>query len=527
MPLVKYDALGSDLGQQQHINLSPAALVEQALMREEGHLSTTGALVCRTGVFTGRSPEDRYFVRRPEVEAAIWWGSVNQGISVDYAQGLLDKMRNFLQDKTLFVRDAYLGTVRDCGLSLRVFNTLAWHNLFCHNLFLRVPAAELAAFNPDFTIICAPDFEADPAVDGTRSKNFVIIDLVKQMILIGGTSYAGEMKKSMFTVMNYLLPERHSVLPMHCSANLGPKNDVAIFFGLSGTGKTTLSADVDRQLIGDDEHGWGADKVFNFEGGCYAKTIDLTEEKEPQIYRAIRFGTIVENTPFVADSRVIDYTDDSITENTRTAYPLHYIDGAIIPSMAGLPRHIFYLTADAFGVLPVISRLSTEQAMYHFISGYTAKVAGTEEGITEPQTVFSACFGSPFLPLHPTRYATLLGEKLRQHDTQVWLINTGWVGGGYGVGDRIALAHTRALIRAAMADQLEKVSYVTHQVFGLQMPTTCPQVPAHLLNPRGLWADTQAYDMAAQQLAQAFAQNFEKYADLSHKSVLEGAPNVT
>ena len=523
MSVFEYDSLGS----KQHINVSVAALVEQALLRGEGELASTGALVCNTGKFTGRSPRDRYFVRDAGVEDHIWWDGVNQGISAADAQGLVDKAVAFLADKTVFVRDAYVGAAAGYRLSLRVFNTWAWHNLFCHNLFLRVPASEQADFSPTFTVICVPEFVADPSTDGTRSSNFVIIDLTKKLVLIGGTGYAGEMKKSMFTVMNYLLPQTHGVLPMHCAANVSESGSVGLFFGLSGTGKTTLSADPTRRLIGDDEHGWSEDAVFNFEGGCYAKTIRLSAQYEPQIYHAIRFGAIVENTPFIGTSREVDYDSQVLTENTRTAYPLDHIANVVSPSIGGIPAHVFYLTADAFGVLPAISRLTPAQAMYHFISGYTAKVAGTEADVTEPQAVFSACFGAPFLPLHPMRYAEMLGQKLADHDTQVWLINTGWTGGPYGVGERIALPYTRALIQAALSGSLADVPYVQHPHFGLAMPTRCPsdvEVPDEVLDPRGLWANKTAYDTAALQLATLFHKNFEKYRLQDDDAILAGAP---
>ena len=391
-------------------------------------------------------------------------------------------------------------------------------------MFLRVRDPQsLHDFLPQFAIICAPDFVGDPAVDGIRSENFVLVHLSRGLVLIGGTGYAGEMKKSMFTIMNYLLPVRHGVLPMHCSANVGKDDQTALFFGLSGTGKTTLSADPERRLIGDDEHGW-SDKIFNFEGGCYAKTINLSPKHEPDIFHAIRFGAIVENTPFIADTRSIDYSDSSITDNTRTAYPIGHISNAVVPSIGSAPKHIFFLTADAFGVLPPLSRLTTVQAMYHFISGYTAKVAGTEAGVTEPQTVFSACFGAPFLPLHPVRYARMLGEKLEANDVQVWWLNTGWNGGPYGVGERISLPYTRALIQAVLGDAFSNLRFEQHDIFGVSMPVSCPGVPDRLLDPQKLWKDEQEYLKAAKQLAVAFRDNFAQYSGHGGDAFLEGAP---
>ena len=393
-------------------------------------------------------------------------------------------------------------------------------------MFLRPTREELSTFQPNFTIINAPDFQADPAVDGTRAANFTIINFTTRTILIGGSGYAGEMKKGIFTVLNYTLPHEHKVLSMHCSANVGADGDTAIFFGLSGTGKTTLSADPNRGLIGDDEHGWTDKTVFNFEGGCYAKVVDLTREKEPQIWDAIKFGAIVENTRFYEGTRQVDYLNTSVTQNTRTAYPINHIDNAIEPSIADVPKNIFFLTADAFGVLPPISKLNEGQAMYHFISGYTAKVAGTEVGINEPVSTFSACFGAAFLPLHPTKYATMLGQKMKENKVNVWLINTGWSGGSYGVGSRMKLKYTRAMITAALNGELDNVEYVNHKVFGMAMPTTCPNVPSELLSPRNTWADKDAYDAKAKDLAGQFINNFKKYADFASEEILAGAPKA-
>ncbi|MBO0360134.1 phosphoenolpyruvate carboxykinase (ATP) [Hymenobacter sp. BT186] len=511
-----------------HLNLPADALVQHALRRHEGQLTDTGALMADTGRFTGRSPKDRFIVQDAGTQDSVWWGDINLPFAPEKFDQLHRKMVAYLEGKELFVREAYAGANPDYQLKLRVVNELAWHNLFCHNLFLRPEAAADTSWLPDFSIICAPGFEADPAVDGTRQKNFAIINFTRKLILIGGTGYAGEMKKGIFGVLNYLLPHERQTLPMHCSANVGAAGDTAIFFGLSGTGKTTLSTDPNRGLIGDDEHGWTPrDGIFNFEGGCYAKVIDLSQEKEPEIWNAIRPGAIVENTRFVPGTTTVDYANKSVTENTRTAYPLSFIPNAVEPSVGPAPKNIFFLTADAFGVLPPISRLDKSHAMYHFLSGYTAKVAGTEMGVTEPQTTFSACFGAVFLPLHPTRYAEMLGEKMEEHpNVQVWLINTGWSGGSYGVGARMKLSYTRAMITAALTGALTDVSFHRHPVFGVEMPATVPGVPAHLLDPRQTWTNSEAYDRTAAELAQQFVTNFQKYADFASADILAGAPKV-
>lgn len=507
-------------------NLSPAALVEEAIKNKEGFLTDNGALMCDTGTFTGRSPKDRFVVKDEKTADSVWWGDINIPFDPAKFDQLHQKMVDFVKDKTLYVRDAYAGAHPDYRLDLRVVNTQAWQNLFCHNMFLRLTPEELENHQPAFTIFCVPEFEADPAVDGTRQSNFAILNLSKGIILIGGTGYAGEMKKGIFSVLNYILPHERNILSMHCSANVGNDGDTAIFFGLSGTGKTTLSADPNRGLIGDDEHAWTSDSVFNFEGGCYAKVIDLTHEKEPEIWDAIKFGAIVENTRFHEGTRTVDYTDRSVTENTRTAYPIHHIPNAVEPSRAGTPKNIFFLTADAFGVIPPISRLNKSQAMYHFISGYTAKVAGTEVGVTEPVTTFSACFGAAFLPLHPTRYAEMFGNKMEEENVNVWLVNTGWTGGPYGVGSRMKLAYTRAMITAALNGQLDNVAYTQHPIFGVDMPDTCPNVPAEILNPRNTWKNKEDYDMKASRLASKFVQNFQKYADFASEEILAGAPHA-
>lgn len=507
-------------------NLTPAELVEHALSRKEAFLTSTGALMADTGKFTGRSPQDRFIVLDDRTKDSVWWGDINIPFEEEKFDLLLAKVKNHLASKDLFVRYAQAGADPDYQLNIKVINTLAWHNLFCSNMFLRPTKEALKSFQSDFTIICAPDFQADPEVDGTRNPNFAILNLSKRMILIGGTAYAGEMKKGIFSVLNFILPHDRNVLSMHCSANRGKDGDTAIFFGLSGTGKTTLSADPKRQLIGDDEHGWTENSVFNFEGGCYAKVIDLTREKEPEIYDAIKFGAIVENTRFIPGTRQVDFANKSITENTRTAYPIHFIPNALDPSIAGIPKNIFFLTADAFGVIPPISKLNSSQAMYHFISGYTAKVAGTEMGVTEPKLTFSACFGAAFLPLHPTAYAKLFGEKMEHHQVNVWLINTGWTGGPYGVGSRMKLAHTRAMITAALEGNLEFAPFRKDPIFGFMVPELCPGVPFEVLDPRGTWANPEEYDQKAKSLAKSFVENFEKFREYADERILSGAPQV-
>ncbi|RZK41776.1 MAG: phosphoenolpyruvate carboxykinase (ATP) [Hymenobacter sp.] len=526
--LHRLQPLGISQAQAVCLNLAPAALVEAALQNGEGTLTDTGALMADTGKFTGRSPKDRFVVQDENTADSVWWGDINIPFAPDKFDQLHQKMVAYLADKKLYVRDAYAGANPDYQLKLRVVNELAWHNLFAYNLFLRPAEGVDTSWEPDFSIICAPGFQADPAVDGTRQGNFAILNFTKKMILIGGTAYAGEMKKGIFGVLNYLLPHERHTLPMHCSANVGQAGDTAIFFGLSGTGKTTLSADPNRGLIGDDEHGWTPEAgIFNFEGGCYAKVIDLSAEKEPEIWQAIKFGSIVENTRFVPGTHTVDYANVSVTENTRTAYPLHYIANAVEPSVAASPQHIFFLTADAFGVLPPISKLDKSHAMYHFMSGYTAKVAGTEMGITEPQTTFSACFGQVFLPLHPTKYAEMLGQKMDEHpDANVWLVNTGWTGGSYGTGSRMKLAYTRAMITAALTGELRGVDFHPHPVFGVQVPAAVPGVPATILDPRQTWADADAYDRTAADLAQKFVDNFQKYANYASADILAGAPKT-
>jgi phosphoenolpyruvate carboxykinase (ATP) len=496
-----------------HWNLGAARLIEEAIERREGHLATNGALVVRTAPYTGRSPRDRFIVRDGTTDSTVDWGEVNLAIAPDQFERLHQRILAYLQGADLFVQNCYAGADRRFSLPIRTINERAWHSLFARQLFVRGAAEEIAGHKPEFTLIQAPGFKADPETDGTRSEAFVIVNFARKLVLIGGTSYAGELKKSVFSIMNYLLPER-GVFPMHCSANASASGGVALFFGLSGTGKTTLSADPERNLIGDDEHGWGGQGVFNFEGGCYAKCIRLSHKNEPQIWDAIRFGSVLENVCFDPDTRHLDYDDGSVTENTRAAYPVDFIDNALIPGVGGHPSNVFFLTADAFGVLPPISRLSPEQAMYHFLSGYTAKVAGTERGLgSEPSATFSACFGAPFLPRAPSSYAEMLGDRLRRHKANCWLVNTGWAGGAYGVGKRMELPHTRAMLRAALTGKLDGIGFTPHPVFGVAVPKSCPDVPAEFLDARGMWRDKAAYDQGARALAARFHENFKKFSN--------------
>lgn len=511
-----------------HWNLSPDELIAKSIELGQGVLNNTGALCVSTGKFTGRSPKDKFTVKDAITEHAVDWGEIN----IPMAPGTFDKLYNkvctYLADKEVWVRDSYACADPKYRLNIRVVNEAPWANLFCWELFQRPTEEEIKTQIPDWHIIQAPGFLADPATDGTRQGNFTIVNFTKKVILIGGSAYTGEIKKGIFGVLNFILPHDHKVLSMHCSANEGKGGDVTLFFGLSGTGKTTLSADPERALIGDDEHGWADGSVFNFEGGCYAKCIDLSAEKEPQIFNAIKSGAILENIKFKPGTNEVDYGDCSITENTRAAYPIFHIDNAKSPSYGGDPKNIFFLTCDAFGILPPISKLTKGQAMYHFISGYTAKVAGTEVGVTEPQSTFSACFGKVFLPLHPTRYAELLGRKLEAHpDVNVWLVNTGWSGGVYGVGKRMSLKYTRSMITAAMNGELNEVDYEVHPVFGMLMPAFCPDVPSEILNPRNTWSDKEAYDKKAAELAGLFVKNFAQYADQANEEIMAAAPKVT
>lgn len=518
----------SDLGlgkvSAAHWNLTPAELVQETLVKGQGVLNDTGALCVDTGEFTGRAPKDKFTVCDSKTEKTVWWGDVNFKFDPAAFDALYDRVTGYLNGKEVYVRDAYVCAEPKYRLNLRVVTEYPWANLFAYNMFSRPAKEELENFKSDWTIVCAPGFRANPSADGTRQHNFSIINFTKKIILIGGSGYTGEIKKGVFTILNYLLPQEKGVLSMHCSSNIGKEGDTAVFFGLSGTGKTTLSADPNRRLIGDDEHGWAENSVFNFEGGCYAKCIDLTEEKEPQIFRAIKFGALLENIDFYPGTRTVDYSSCKKTENTRVSYPLYHIENAAVPAVGAIPKNIFFLTCDAYGVLPPISKLTPAQAMYHFISGYTAKVAGTEMGITEPQLTFSACFGKAFLPLHPTKYAELLGKKLKENKVNVWLVNTGWINGGYGVGSRIKLSYTRALITAALSGELALAKFQAIPVFGLNVPVSCPGVPSEILIPRNAWKDKEAYDARLNFLAEAFVKNFDKYAEFANKEIMDAAP---
>ncbi|KRQ88106.1 Phosphoenolpyruvate carboxykinase [ATP] [Caloramator mitchellensis] len=506
-----------------HHNLSAARLVEHALKRGEGQLTSTGALNIKTGKYTGRSPQDRFIVDYPEIHKSINWGKVNRPIDPEVFERIYARLTAYLQNKDLYVFDGFVGADRRYTHSIRFINELPAHNLFVRQLFIRPTEEELNKFIPQFTVISAPYFNAVPEIDNTNSEVFIILDFVKRIVIIGGTHYCGEMKKSIFTAMNYLLPQLN-VLPMHCSANVGKDGDVALFFGLSGTGKTTLSADPNRMLIGDDEHGWSEDGVFNFEGGCYAKCINLSREKEPQIYDAIKFGTVLENV-VLDDKGNPNYDDDSLTENTRAAYPIDYIPNAVLKGVGGHPKTILFLTADAFGVLPPISKLTKEQAMFHFISGYTSKLAGTERGITEPQATFSSCFGEPFMPMNPVLYAKMLGEKITKHNVNVYLVNTGWSGGPYGIGKRMNLKHTRAMVTAAISGDLENVKYIEHPIFKVLIPMECPNVPTDVLNPINTWSNKEDYNRYAKELANKFYENIKKFSGISD-DILEAAPDL-
>lgn len=507
--------------QEFFYQLSPGELTTIALDKNEGIISSSGALAVHTGKFTGRSPKDRFIVKDRLTSERVWWSDVNIPFSEHDFDKLYTKFIGYLKDKTLFVRDGSVCSDQNYRLGVRTITETAYQNLFASNLFLGPDPIKTA--NPEWTILAAPGFTADPLFDGTRQENFSIINFTRKMVIIGGTGYTGEIKKAMFSVLNFLLPSQ-GVLPMHCAANKGQMDDTAIFFGLSGTGKTTLSADPDRELIGDDEHGWGDHSIFNFEGGCYAKTSGLSIEKEPQIFQAIKAGALLENIGFKEGSNVPDFNDLSITENTRVSYPMHHIQGAAVPSVGGVPANIFFLTADAFGVLPPVSKLSVSQAMYHFLSGYTSKIAGTEEGINEPQSTFSACFGKAFLPLHPVTYAKLLGKKIRANKVNIWLINTGWTGGPYGIGERIKLSYTRSMIKAALDGKLTESSYSSDGIFGLMIPDQCPGVPSELLNPMNTWKDPAEYLEKAYKLAALFSENFTQYEDFADEETRMAAP---
>jgi phosphoenolpyruvate carboxykinase (ATP) len=510
-----------------HHNLSTPELYEAAILRGEAQIGHLGPLVVSTGKYTGRSANDKFVVDEPTSTEDIWWGPINKAFSQDDFDKVLYGLRSYLQNKEVFVQDCHAGADPEYQIDVRVITEHAWHNLFARTMFIREFDPDvLEHFEPDWTVVHCPDFQADPDTEHTRSEAFILLNIARRMVVIGGTSYAGEIKKSIFTVMNYLLPKQ-GVLSLHSSANVGPDDDSAVFFGLSGTGKTTLSTEAGRAMIGDDEIAWSDAGIFNIEGGCYAKMIRLSDEAEPEIYQTTRrFGTVLENVTVDPATHRIDLHTAS-TENTRGAYPLSHLDNVDPDSMAGHPRNIFMLTADAFGVLPAISRLTPEQAKYHFISGYTAKVAGTERGVKEPQATFSACFGAPFMPLHPTVYAELLGEKIAEHDVRVWLVNTGWVGGPYGEGERFPIATSRAVIRAAIEGALDDAEYRVDPTFGFEVPTTVPDVPADQLDPRGTWADPAAYDAMARDLADRFIANFEAYADRAGTELVDAGPSKT
>jgi phosphoenolpyruvate carboxykinase (ATP) len=497
-------------------NLSVPELLEVAIQKGEGELSFTGALSVKTGKFTGRSPDDRYIVDDDITHSTIDWGKVNHPLSEEKFEMVFGRMRTFVEGKEFFVFDGFVGADRNNRLPIRVITDKAWQILFATQIFIRPTDIELVNHDPKFTLISVNDFGAVCDLEGTRSETFIIINFKKNLVLIGSTSYAGEIKKAMFSVMNYLLP-RKGVFPMHCAANVGRGGDTALFFGLSGTGKTTLSADSERRLIGDDEHGWSDNGIFNFEGGCYAKCINLKKENEPQIWNAIRFGAVMENVIIDHSSREPDFADGSLTENTRAAYPLDFIPGAVIPSVANHPRVVIFLTADAFGVMPPIARLTKEGAMYHFMSGYTSKLAGTERGITEPKETFSQCFGAPFMPFSAMEYAKMLGHKIAKHNTKVYLINTGWSGGPYGVGKRMNLVHTRAMVKAALTGDLETRSFTHDYIFNLDIPTSCTGVPTEVLNTRNSWSDKKKYDISAKRLASLFVKNFEKFDSVAEE----------
>src|SRR5690554_3043720 len=504
--------------------LSSKELHDKTLELGQGKEAASGALSVNTGEFTGRSPKDRYIVKDKVTEDKVWWGNINIPFSSEKFDALYDKVAKYLSGKEVYVRDSYAGADDSRRLNIRVVTETPWANKFAHNMFLRPTEEELKNFDPEWLLVNVPSFMANPEVDGTRQHNFAILNFSRKIVLIGGTSYTGEIKKGIFSALNFIMPVDKNTLPMHCSANVGDNGETAIFFGLSGTGKTTLSADPDRKLIGDDEHGWTAENsIFNFEGGCYAKVINLSEEHEPDIYNAIKPGAILENV-ILDENGEVDFADTTITQNTRVSYPIYHIKNIQVPSVGHNPKNIFFLTADAFGVLPPISKLNPGQAAYHFISGYTAKVAGTEEGINEPTPNFSACFGAPFMPLHPTKYAEMLSSKMKETGVNVWLINTGWTGGPYGVGSRMKLKYTRAMIAAALEGKLENVEFEKHPIFNLMMPKTCDNVPTEVLNPRETWKNKKAYDIQAKELSNSFRENFAKFESYANDEILAGAP---
>ena len=504
-----------------HRNLSVEKLLEAATQKNEGMITSTGSLSVKTGKYTGRSPDDRFIVFDDLTHDKVHWAKVNKQIPTETFEKLSQKMKKFVDGKELYIFDGFVGADPENRLPIRVINDHAWQSLFVHQLLIRPSATELESHEPEFTIICINDFEAIPEVDGTSSNAFILINLSKKLVLIGTTNYAGEIKKAIFSVMNFILPSK-GVFPMHCSANIGKDGDTSLFFGLSGTGKTSLSADPQRMLIGDDEHGWSDKGIFNFEGGCYAKCINLKEKHEPQIWNAVKNGAVLENVVINKESLKPDFDDGSLTENTRAAYPLDYIPGAVIPSVGGNPKVIIFLTADAMGVLPPLAKLSKNAAMFHFMSGYTSKLAGTEIGVKEPKAVFSKCFGAPFMPRPASVYAEMLGEKISKHNTSVFLINTGWSGGPYGVGERIKIEYSRAMVTAALTGSLDIVKFSHNDIFNLDVPTECPNVPSEVLEPRNMWIDKDAYDLSAKKLAQMFVDNFKKFENISNEIRLAG-----
>jgi phosphoenolpyruvate carboxykinase (ATP) len=525
IPTKKLLALGLRLSDSIHYQLSPEELVQQTLQRSEGVLNDTGALLINTGEFTGRSPKDKFIVKDEITVNSVDWNDLNLPIEEKYFTIILNRITAYMNSlPEIWVRDCYACADRRYRLNLRVINETPAMNLFAYNMFLRPAEDKLENFNPEWQILCAPGLKLNATECGTRQHNAVVVSFKHKMILIAGTGYTGEIKKSIFGILNFILPQQKNVLSMHCSANVGKGGDTAIFFGLSGTGKTTLSTDAERKLIGDDEHGWTADRVFNFEGGCYAKCINLSEEKEPEIFHAIKKGALVENVKFFPGTNKINFDNGSVTENTRVSYPLNYISNSLEPSIAESPKNIFFLTCDAYGVLPPISKLTPEQAMYQFISGYTAKIAGTETGIKDPKLTFSTCFGAPFIPLHPGKYAEMLGKKIRENNVKVWLINTGWTGGPYLAGNRIKLSYTRAMVSAALQGKLDNIEYKTHTIFRVAMPVSCPGVPSEMLEPMNTWADKTAYVQQAKCLAGKFIENFKRYESGVSTEILASAP---
>ncbi|HML46156.1 MAG TPA: phosphoenolpyruvate carboxykinase (ATP) [Clostridia bacterium] len=525
MSTLNLDAIGILQPTAVHRNLTIPALVERALARGEGILSETGALHVYTGKYTGRSPNDKFVSDDPSVHDVIDWGKVNVPFAPEKFEAIYKKITAYLQNREIFVFDGFAGADPNHRMNIRVINELASENLFIHQMLLRPEKEELEGFAPDFTIIAAPGFKCSPALDGTNSEAAILVSFERKLVLIAGSQYAGEIKKSVFTIANFVLPQK-GVFTMHCSANVGNDGDTALFFGLSGTGKTTLSADPDRKLIGDDEHGWSDEGIFNFEGGCYAKCINLSKENEPQIWDAIRFGALVENVVIDPENRTFDYADESVTENTRVGYPVDYIPNAQIPGVGGHPKTVIFLTADAFGVMPPVAKLTREGAMYHFVTGYTARLAGTERGITEPQATFSTCFGAPFLPLPASTYARMLGECIDKHGSNVYLVNTGWSGGPAGKGgSRMKIRYTRAMVTAALNGELEKGEFVLDPNFNVLVPTHCANVPDEVLNPRNTWTDKEAYDKSAKELATMFQKNFAKYKGMDQK-IIDAGPKA-